>query len=159
MSSIDERIESVENSEELIVPIDVLLQNIDKLPKLSIDQVERLLTTIPYKMEQIENKIVALEMIYDEAVARQKTLEAQYKLKSIEKKQSKELLSEGDRTAWVNTQQDVILSQNDSLKAKNALKAEQVLFNRYDRNFIAVRKIASLLTTSETVMGISQKYV
>lgn len=155
---IDERLKTVEE-EKLTVPIEVLLKNIDFLPKLSIEQTEKLLTSLPYKMEEIESKIVALEMIFDEAQSRCKRLESHYKLLSISKKQSKELLSEGDRTAWVNCQEEVQKAQDDVLKAKKALKEEQTLFNRLERNFIAVRKIASLVNLTNTVIDESQKYV
>lgn len=155
---IDERLQTVEN-EKLTVPIEVLLKNIDFLPKLTIDQVEKLLTSLPYKMEEIESKIVALEMIFDEAQSRCKRIESHYKLLSIVKKQSKELLSEGDRTAWVNCQEEVQQAQDDVLKAKKALKEEQTLYNRLERNFIAVRKIASLVNNTENAIGSSQKYV
>ena len=155
---IDERLKTVEE-EKLTVPIEVLLKNIDFLPKLSIEQTEKLLTSLPYKMEEIESKIVALEMIFDEAQSRCKRLESHYKLLSIAKKQSKELLSEGDRTAWVNCQEEVQQAQDDVLKAKKALKEEQTLFNRLERNFIAVRKIASLVNLTNTVIDESQKYV
>lgn len=155
---IDERLKTVEE-EKLTVPIEVLLKNIDFLPKLSIEQTEKLLTSLPYKMEEIESKIVALEMIFDEAQSRCKRIESHYKLLSIAKKQSKELLSEGDRTAWVNCQEEVQQSQDDVLKAKKALKEEQTLFNRLERNFIAVRKIASLVNLTNTVIDESQKYV
>lgn len=155
---IDERLKTVEE-EKLTVPIEVLLKNIDFLPKLSIEQTEKLLTSLPYKMEEIESKIVALEMIFDEAQSRCKRLESHYKLLSIAKKQSKELLSEGDRTAWVNCQEEVQKAQDDVLKAKKALKEEQTLFNRLERNFIAVRKIASLVNLTNTVIDESQKYV
>ena len=155
---IDERLQTVEE-EKLTVPIEVLLKNIDFLPKLSIEQTEKLLTSLPYKMEEIESKIVALEMIFDEAQSRCKRVESHYKLLSISKKQSKELLSEGDRTAWVNCQEEVQKAQDDVLKAKKALKEEQTLFNRLDRNFIAVRKIASLVNLTNTVIDESQKYV
>lgn len=155
---IDERLKTVEE-EKLTVPIEVLLKNIDFLPKLSIEQTEKLLTSLPYKMEEIESKIVALEMIFDEAQSRCKRIESHYKLLSIAKKQSKELLSEGDRTAWVNCQEEVQQAQDDVLKAKKALKEEQTLFNRLERNFIAVRKIASLVNLTNTVIDESQKYV
>lgn len=155
---IDERLKTVEE-EKLTVPIEVLLKNIDFLPKLSIEQTEKLLTSLPYKMEEIESKIVALEMIFDEAQSRCKRVESHYKLLSISKKQSKELLSEGDRTAWVNCQEEVQKAQDDVLKAKKALKEEQTLFNRLERNFIAVRKIASLVNLTNTVIDESQKYV
>lgn len=155
---IDERLKTVEE-EKLTVPIEVLLKNIDFLPKLSIEQTEKLLTSLPYKMEEIESKIVALEMIFDEAQSRCKRVESHYKLLSIAKKQSKELLSEGDRTAWVNCQEEVQKAQDDVLKAKKALKEEQTLFNRLERNFIAVRKIASLVNITNTVIDESQKYV
>lgn len=155
---IDERLQTVEE-EKLTVPIEVLLKNIDFLPKLSIEQTEKLLTSLPYKMEEIESKIVALEMIFDEAQSRCKRVESHYKLLSIAKKQTKELLSEGDRTAWVNCQEEVQKAQDDVLKAKKALKEEQTLFNRLDRNFIAVRKIASLVNLTNTVIDESQKYV
>lgn len=155
---IDERLQTVEE-EKLTVPIEVLLKNIDFLPKLSIEQTEKLLTSLPYKMEEIESKIVALEMIFDEAQSRCKRIESHYKLLSIAKKQSKELLSEGDRTAWVNCQEEVQQAQDDVLKAKKALKEEQTLFNRLERNFIAVRKIASLVNLTNTVIDESQKYV
>lgn len=155
---IDERLRTVEE-EKLTVPIEVLLKNIDFLPKLSIEQTEKLLTSLPYKMEEIESKIVALEMIFDEAQSRCKRVESHYKLLSISKKQSKELLSEGDRTAWVNCQEEVQKAQDDVLKAKKALKEEQTLFNRLERNFIAVRKIASLVNLTNTVIDESQKYV
>lgn len=155
---IDERLQTVEE-EKLTVPIEVLLKNIDFLPKLSIEQTEKLLTSLPYKMEEIESKIVALEMIFDEAQSRCKRVESHYKLLSISKKQSKELLSEGDRTAWVNCQEEVQKAQDDVLKAKKALKEEQTLFNRLERNFIAVRKIASLVNLTNTVIDESQKYV
>lgn len=155
---IDERLQTVEE-EKLTVPIEVLLKNIDFLPKLSIEQTEKLLTSLPYKMEEIESKIVALEMIFDEAQSRCKRVESHYKLLSIAKKQSKELLSEGDRTAWVNCQEEVQKAQDDVLKAKKALKEEQALFNRLERNFIAVRKIASLVNLTNTVIDESQKYV
>ena len=155
---IDERLQTVEE-EKLTVPIEVLLKNIDFLPKLSIEQTEKLLTSLPYKMEEIESKIVALEMIFDEAQSRCKRIESHYKLLSIAKKQSKELLSEGDRTSWVNCQEEVQKAQDDVLKAKKALKEEQTLFNRLERNFIAVRKIASLVNLTNTVIDESQKYV
>lgn len=155
---VDERLKTVEE-EKLTVPIEVLLKNIDFLPKLSIEQTEKLLTSLPYKMEEIESKIVALEMIFDEAQSRCKRIESHYKLMSIAKKQSKELLSEGDRTAWVNCQEEVQQAQDDVLKAKKALKEEQTLFNRLERNFIAVRKIASLVNLTNTVIDESQKYV
>lgn len=155
---IDERLQTVEE-EKLTVPIEVLLKNIDFLPKLSIEQTEKLLTSLPYKMEEIESKIVALEMIFDEAQSRCKRIESHYKLLSIAKKQTKELLSEGDRTAWVNCQEEVQKAQDDVLKAKKALKEEQTLFNRLERNFIAVRKIASLVNLTNTVIDESQKYV
>lgn len=155
---IDERLQTVEE-EKLTVPIEVLLKNIDFLPKLSIEQTEKLLTSLPYKMEEIESKIVALEMIFDEAQSRCKRVESHYKLLSIAKKQSKELLSEGDRTSWVNCQEEVQKAQDDVLKAKKALKEEQTLFNRLERNFIAVRKIASLVNLTNTVIDESQKYV
>lgn len=155
---VDERLKTVEE-EKLTVPIEVLLKNIDFLPKLSIEQTEKLLTSLPYKMEEIESKIVALEMIFDEAQSRCKRIESHYKLLSIAKKQSKELLSEGDRTAWVNCQEEVKQAQDDVLKAKKALKEEQTLFNRLERNFIAVRKIASLVNLTNTVIDESQKYV
>lgn len=155
---IDERLQTVEE-EKLTVPIEVLLKNIDFLPKLSIEQTEKLLTSLPYKMEEIESKIVALEMIFDEAQSRCKRIESHYKLLSIAKKQSKELLSEGDRIAWVNCQEEVQKAQDDVLKAKKALKEEQTLFNRLERNFIAVRKIASLVNLTNTVIDESQKYV
>ena len=155
---IDERLQTVEE-EKLTVPIEVLLKNIDFLPKLSIEQTEKLLTSLPYKMEEIESKIVALEMIFDEAQSRCKRVESHYKLLSIAKKQTKELLSEGDRTAWVNCQEEVQKAQDDVLKAKKALKEEQTLFNRLDRNFIAARKIASLVNLTNTVIDESQKYV
>lgn len=155
---VDERLKTVEE-EKLTVPIEVLLKNIDFLPKLSIEQTEKLLTSLPYKMEEIESKIVALEMIFDEAQSRCKRIESHYKLLSIAKKQSKELLSEGDRTAWVNCQEEVQQAQDDVLKAKKALKEEQTLFNRLERNFIAVRKIASLVNITNTVIDESQKYV
>ena len=155
---IDERLQTVEE-EKLTVPIEVLLKNIDFLLQLSIEQTEKLLTSLPYKMEEIESKIVALEMIFDEAQSRCKRVESHYKLLSIAKKQSKELLSEGDRTAWVNCQEEVQKAQDDVLKAKKALKEEQTLFNRLDRNFIAVRKIASLVNLTNTVIDESQKYV
>lgn len=155
---IDERLKTVEE-EQLTVPIEVLLKNIDFLPKLSIEQTEKLLTSLPYKMEEIENKIVALEMIFDEAQSRCKRIESHFKLLSISKKQSKELLSEGDRTAWVNCQPEVQQAQDDVLKAKKALKEEQTLFNRLERNFIAVRKIASLVNITNTTIDESQKYV
>ena len=155
---IDERLQTVEE-EKLTVPIEVLLKNIDFLPKLSIEQTEKLLTSLPYKMEEIESKIVALERIFDEAQSRCKRIESHYKLLSISKKQSKELLSEGDRTAWVNCQEEVQKAQDDVLKAKKALKEEQTLFNRLERNFIAVRKIASLVNLTNTVIDESQKYV
>ena len=80
-------------------------------------------------------------------------------LRYISKKQSKELLSEGDRTAWVNCQEEVQKAQDDVLKAKKARKEEQTLFNRLERNFIAVRKIASLVNLTNTVIDESQKYV
>ena len=156
--NIDEQLQTVEEN-SITVPIEVLLKNIDLLPKLTVDQTERLLTSLPYKMEQIENRIVALEMIYDEAQSRCKRVESRYKLLSISRKQAKELLSEGDRTAWVNCQDEVIEAQDDVLKAKKALKEEQTLFNRLERNFVAVRKIASLINNTETAMGSSQKYV
>ena len=155
---IDERLQTVEE-EKLTVPIEVLLKNIDFLPKLSIEQTEKSLTSLPYKMEEIESKIVALEMIFDEAQSRCKRIESHYKLLSIAKKQTKELLSEGDRTAWVNCQEEVQKAQDDVLKAKKALKEEQTLFNRLERNFIAVRKIASLVNLTNTVIDESQKYV
>ena len=155
---VDERLKTVEE-EKLTVPIEVLLKNIDFLPKLSIEQTEKLLTSLPYKMEEIESKIVALEMIFDEAQSRCKRIESHYKLLSIAKKQSKELLSEGDRTDWVNCQEEVQQAQDDVLKAKKALKEEQTLFNRLERNFIAVRKIASLVNLTNTVIDESQKYV
>lgn len=155
---VDERLKTVEE-EKLTVPIEVLLKNIDFLPKLSIEQTEKLLTSLPYKMEEIESKIVALEMIFDEAQSRCKRIESHYKLLSIAKKQSKELLSEGDRTAWVNCQEEVQQAQDDVLKAKKALKEEQTLFNRLERNFIAVRKIASLVNLTNAVIDESQKYV
>ena len=155
---VDERLKTVEE-EKLTVPIEVLLKNIDFLPKLSIEQTEKLLTSLPYKMEEIESKIVALEMIFDEAQSRCKRIESHYKLLSIAKKQSKELLSEGDRTAWVNCQEEVQQAQDDVLKAKKALKEEQTLFNRLERNFIAVRKIASLVNLTNTVIDESLKYV
>ena len=155
---IDERLQTVEE-EKLTVPIEVLLKNIDFLPKLSIEQTEKLLTSLPYKMEEIESKIVALEMIFDEAQSRCKRVESHYKLLSIAKKQTKELLSEGDRTAWVNCQEEVQKAQDDVLKAKKALKEEQTLFNRLERNFIAVRKITSLVNLTNTVIDESQRYV
>ena len=155
---IDERLKTVEE-EKLTVPIEVLLKNIDFLPKLTIEQTEKLLTSLPYKMEEIENKIVALEMIFDEAQSRCKRVESHFKLLSISKKQSKELLSEGDRTAWVNCQEEVQKAQDDVLKAKKALKEEQTLFNRLERNFIAVRKIASLVNITNSSIDESQKYV
>ena len=54
---------------------------------------------------------------------------------------------------------DEIKAQDDVLKAKKALKEEQTLFNRLERNFIAVRKIASLVNLTNTVIDESQKYV
>ena len=156
LQTVDNKIKQVEE-EKATVSIDELLRNIDLLPKLSEEQVEKLLTTLPYKMEEIENKLAKLEVIYDEAQARAKRLEAQYKLKSIELKQRKELLSEGDRSSWVLCQEEVQSAQDDVIKAKAVLKETQVIFNRYERNFVAVRKIASLINEVNVNMGISQK--
>ncbi|MBQ9160934.1 MAG: hypothetical protein IJ122_06390 [Methanobrevibacter sp.] len=156
LQSIDNKIKKVEE-EKASIPIDELLRNIDLLPKLSEDQVEKLLTTLPYKMEEIENKLAKLEIIYDEAQTRAKRIEAEFKLKSIELKARKELLSEGDRSSWVLCQQAVQDAQDDVIKAKAILKETQVIFNRYERNFVAVRKIASLINEVNVNMGISQK--
>lgn len=156
--SIDDKIKKIEQ-DDLVVPIDILLQNINKLPSLNEEQCLKMLTTIPYKLEEIENKITSLEIILDEAEAKQKRLEAQFKLKSIELKQRKELLSEGDRTAWVMCQPEVIQAQDDVFKVRKQLMELQPLHDRLDRNFIAVRKIAGMLNDTSNVLGRSQNYV
>lgn len=156
--SIDDKLQKIEQ-DDLVVPIDILLQNINKLPSLTEEQCTKMLTTIPYKMEELEKKITSLEMILDEAEMRQKRLEAAYKLKSIELKQRKELLSENDRSSWVLCQPEVIQAQDDVLKVKKEIAELKPLFNRLDRNFTAVRKIASLINNTNLSIDTSQKYI
>lgn len=138
---------------------DKLLSNIDKLPKLSEDQILRLLTVLPYKIEELANKINTLETLRDEVKADLKVKAGQAQLDSIALKQSKELLSEGDRKAWVAVQKDVIKAETDLIHAEYNLRAAEIIYERYVNTFVAARKIASLINESNNAQGMSQKYL
>lgn len=157
LETIDQQVEKIIQQRNL--DVDALMQNIDRLPLYTIPQIERLLTNLPYQMQKVESEIVALEMLKDEAEMKCKRIEADYKLQSIAKKQAKELISENDRSAWVNSQPEVQDAQDRVLQVKGMIASKKLIFDRYERNFIAVRKLAALMNETENNMGVSQKYV
>lgn len=157
LETVDQQLEKIVKQRN--IDVDSLIQNVDRLPVYTQPQIERLLTTLPYEMQKVESEITALEIMLDDVEVKCKRVEAEFKLKSIAKKQAKELLSENDRTAWVNSQPEVQEAQDKVIQIKGMLSAKKVVFNRYERNFVAVRKLASLINNTETNMGVSQKYV
>lgn len=157
LETVDQQLENIIKQRN--IDVDMLIQNVDRLPVYTQPQIERLLTTLPYEMQRVESEITALEIMLDDVEIKCKRIESEFKIKSIAKKQAKELLSENDRTAWVNTQPEVQEAQDKVIQVKGMLSAKKVVFNRYERNFVAVRKLASLINNTETNMGVSQKYV
>lgn len=157
LETVDQQLENIIKQRN--IDVDMLIQNVDRLPVYTQPQIERLLTTLPYEMQRVESEITALEIMLDDVEIKCKRVESEFKIKSIAKKQAKELLSENDRTAWVNTQPEVQEVQDRVMQVKGMLATKKVVFNRYDRNFVAVRKLASLINNTETNMGVSQKYV
>lgn len=157
LETVDQQLENIIKQRN--IDVDSLIQNVDRLPVFTQPQIERLLTALPYEMQKVESEITALEIMLDDVEIKCKRIESDFKIKSIVKKQAKELLSENDRTAWVNTQPEVQEAQDKVLQVKGMLAAKKVVFNRYERNFVAVRKLASLINNTETNMGVSQKYV
>lgn len=157
LETVDEQLDKIIKQRNL--DVDSLMQNVDRLPQFTQPQIEKLLTNLPYQMQKVEAEITALNIMLDDVTLKCKRVEAEYQLKSIARKESKELTSEGDRKAWVASQPEVQEAQDKVLQIKGMVSAKQVVFNRYDRNFTAVRKLASLINNTETNMGVSQKYV
>ncbi len=139
--------------------IDTLLENTRKLGKYDVDQLERLLTVLPYKIQEVEQDAITLQDKYEESEHFRKITEADFKLKSIELKNRKELTSEGDRSAWTQMRPEVQVAQRAEREAKKKYRLCLALLDRYKNQFVAVRKFASMVNDTDNAIGMSQKYL
>lgn len=132
---------------------------ISRLPRWTPEQMERLLTSCPYAIEQKTQESINAQLVYEQAKHECQTTYARLKLESIKLKERKELSSEGDRDNWVKVQPDYLDSVKKEMAAKEVWLNINVQLEKYKDIFIAVRKFAGMLNDSENLMGVSQKYV
>lgn len=133
------------------------LQYADQMPRWDVKDLEGLFRSLPYLIWIHSNRLVELKDKLDTIKQQEKELRAELKLRSIELKNRKELTSESDRTAWVDSRPEMKEKQQNILDATRDVNMQQNLVDRLDRTFISARKAASLIGYSEQQINFGQK--
>lgn len=127
-------------------PITVKFENApdtSKMNKMSEEDVDRLLTTLPGTKLQQSRKILLAMDAKDEATEYYKNQLSLARLKASAKKEELGLGSDKDREAWANTQPPVIQAKQDELTAILEVKLQERIHEYLDDLFISARKQAN----------------
>lgn len=135
------------------------LQYADKMPRWEVQDLEGLFRSLPYLIWMHSNRLVELRDKLDTLKQEEKELRADLKLRSIELKNRKELSSESDRTAWVDSRPEMKEKQRSILMATRDVSMQQNLVERLDHTFTAARKAATLIGYSDQQLSYGQQKV
>lgn len=133
------------------------LRYTDQMPRWEVKDLEGLFRSLPYLLWIHSNRLVELKDKLDVLKQEEKELRANLKLKSIEFKLKKELISEADRSSWVDCQPELQAKNRAIIKATRDVAMQQNLVDRLTNTFIAARKAASLIGYSEQQINYGQK--
>ena len=133
------------------------LQYADKMPRWEVQDLEGLFRSLPYLIWMHSNRLVELRDKLDTIKQEEKELRSEFRLQSIELKNRKELTSESDRTAWVESRPEVKAKAREVLVATRDVSVQQNLVERLDHTFVAARKAATLIGYSEQQLNYGQK--
>lgn len=114
-----------------------------KMNKLSEEDVDRLLTTIPpTKLAQGREILLAMEAKDTASEAYKKQL-AMHRLVASSEKEERGLGSDKDREAWANIQEPVIEAKKAELSAVLDVKLQEYIYQYLEDMFISARKQAN----------------
>lgn len=114
-----------------------------RMNKLSEEDVDRLLTTIPpTKLAQGREVLLAMEA-KDTAAESYKKQVAMHRLIASAEKEGRGLGSDKDREAWATIQQPVIDAKKAELSAVLEVKLQEYMYQYLEDMFISARKQAN----------------
>lgn len=114
-----------------------------KMNKMSEEDVDRLLTTLPgTKLAQGRKVLLAMDE-RDRRTEAYKTALAVARLQASTNKEKLGLGSDKDREAWTGTQDKVIEAKKDELTAILEVKLQEYIYQYLDDLFISARKQAN----------------
>lgn len=114
-----------------------------KMNKLSEEDVDRLLTTIPpTKLAQGRKVLLAIDE-RDKATEEYKKQVSVHRLIASAEKEEKGLGSDKDREAWAGTQEPVVEAKKKELEAILNVKLEEYIYQYLEDMFISARKQAN----------------
>ena len=130
-----------------------------KMSKLSEDDVDRLLTTIPpTKLAQGRKVLIAMDE-RDAATEDYKQKLAIHRLIASAEKEEKGLGSDKDREAWAISQEPVKEAKAKELEAILAVKHQEYIYQYLEDMFISVRKQANKYEKAiDTEMQVAKYY-
>jgi hypothetical protein len=114
-----------------------------KMNKLSEEDVDRLLTTIPpTKLAQGRKILLAMDN-RDQMTEEYKKQVSIHRLKAASFKEELNLGSDKDREAWVTGQKDVVEAKKNELTAILEVKLQEYMYQYLEDMFISARKQAN----------------
>jgi len=114
-----------------------------KMNKLSEEDVDRLLTTIPpTKLAQGRQILLAMDS-KDTAAEEYKRLVSVHRLIASAEKEERGLGSDKDREAWAMTQKPVITAKKEELASILEVKLQEYIYQYLEDMFISARKQAN----------------
>ena len=139
--------------------IDERLKSIKKLQFYSEEDLQKLLTTLPYYMEQFANEAEDIRYKLDNQSAIVKETRAKVRQEAIKMKERKELTSATDRDAWVDLNPELKDEEQKERDLKHEYNIKMIAWQRLVDQFVAVRKFAGMLNDTNNYLGQSQKFV
>lgn len=114
-----------------------------KMSKLSEEDVDRLLTTIPpTKLAQGRKVLIAMDA-KERAAEHTKMLVASFRMTASEEKEERGLGSDKDREAWVLSQKEVQDAKQAEIDAVLEVKLQEYIYQYLEDMFISARKQAN----------------
>ena len=114
-----------------------------RMSKLSEEDVDRLLTTIPpTKLAQGRKVLLAMDE-RDRAVEKTKITVASFRMVATEEKEARGLGSDKDREAWVLSQPEVQEAKQAEIDAVLEVKLQEYIYQYLEDMFISARKQAN----------------
>lgn len=96
--------------------------------------------------------------LWEESKSQVKIQRALKMLESVALKERKQLTSEGDRKAWVDTRDEVINAESAEISAHGAYISAELLEKHAEDLFVAVRKAGSMIEKDNLNMNREGKY-
>ena len=114
-----------------------------RMNKLSEEDVDRLLTSIPpTKLAQGRKVLIAMDE-RDRATENTKRIVASYRMIAAEEKEARGLGSDKDREAWVLSQSEVQAAKEAEIEAVLEVKLQEYIYQYLEDMFISARKQAN----------------